>query len=39
MKFENEIVNLLNNNTLSTEQKHKEKIKIHKERMKMFETH
>jgi predicted Zn-dependent protease len=36
MKFENEIVNLLNKNTSSTKQKHKEKIKIHKERIKMF---
>jgi hypothetical protein len=37
MKFKNEIVNLLNKNALSTEQKHKEKMKIHEERMKMFE--
>jgi hypothetical protein len=37
MKFKNEIVNLLNKNTSSTKQKHMEKIKMHKEKMKIFE--
>jgi hypothetical protein len=37
IKFENEIINLLNKNASSTEQKHKEKMKIHEERIKMFE--
>jgi hypothetical protein len=37
MKFENEIINLLNKNTLSIKQKYKEKIKMYKERIKIFE--
>jgi hypothetical protein len=36
MKFENEIVNLLNKNALSTEQRHKEKMKMHEKRTKIF---
>jgi hypothetical protein len=37
MKFENEIVNLLNKNASSTKQKHKKRMKMHEEKMKMFE--
>jgi hypothetical protein len=37
IKFKNEIINLLNKNTLLIKQMHKKKIKIHEERMKMFE--